>query len=410
MFNLFSFRRFTQLIFLGLVCITSASFADDSPHRVMGVGSCAASNCHGGITAKTTGPILGNEFVTWYKHDRHAKSYLTLHSPESKRIAFHLGLGQAHEEKLCLGCHTTQASHTGERYRIDDGVGCESCHGASEKWLPAHTAQDATHESNVALGLVDLKNLATRSSVCASCHFGDKDKVITHRLYGAGHPRISFELDTYEAVMPRHWKDSSYRASKGWVAGQLSLASKNIELLQRHIGTHEIFPEFSQFACFSCHQSITQKGFMTRPRSESVGLPHINATHLETVTLILHAANHPQYNQWQDLLTTLHASTTQDERIALLGKLHTLLNPLNVSDLSITPQALRSSLRLYIKDHPGFDLQLAEQLVMATASLNQETKDINASDLKKLYALVKNAESYNPGRTAEALLKVLGSK
>jgi hypothetical protein len=35
------------------------------------------------------------------------------------------------------------------------------------------------------------------------------DRFVTHRLMGAGHPRMSFELDTFTAVEPAHFKPDS---------------------------------------------------------------------------------------------------------------------------------------------------------------------------------------------------------
>ena len=50
---------------------------------------------------------------------------------------------------------------------------------------------------------------------CLSCHFGDETKFVTHRLMGAGHPRLSFELDTFTAIEPAHFDvDDDYRARK----------------------------------------------------------------------------------------------------------------------------------------------------------------------------------------------------
>ena len=56
---------------------------------------------------------------------------------------------------------------------------------------------DATHADNVAHGLYPTNDPVAQARLCLSCHFGNKDKFVTHRMMGAGHPRISFELDTF---------------------------------------------------------------------------------------------------------------------------------------------------------------------------------------------------------------------
>jgi len=39
-----------------------------------------------------------------------------------------------------------------------------------------------------------------------SCHVGTPEKRVDHEMIAAGHPDLTFELDTFSAVMPRHWK------------------------------------------------------------------------------------------------------------------------------------------------------------------------------------------------------------
>ena len=51
-----------------------------------------------------------------------------------------------------------------------------------------------------------------RARLCLSCHFGDPLRFANHRIMGAGHPRMSFELDTFTALQPAHFKvDADYR-------------------------------------------------------------------------------------------------------------------------------------------------------------------------------------------------------
>ena len=81
---------------------------------------------------------------------------------------------------------------------------------------------------NLAAGLYPTEQPVARAEKCLSCHFGDDKKFVTHQIMGAGHPRMSFELDTFTAVEPAHFViDKSYIERKGpvndvrvWAVGQ----------------------------------------------------------------------------------------------------------------------------------------------------------------------------------------------
>lgn len=371
--------------------------------KYLGVGSCASSNCHGQVTGSATSNVLRNEFSTWYKFDQHAQGYKSLLSEESKRIAYHLGLGEPHREKLCLDCHATNAKLTGERFSLEDGVGCESCHGASEGWLKSHVEANATHEKNVQNGLRDLADLQVRASLCASCHFGDDSKEVTHQLYGAGHPRLSFEQDTYEAVQPRHWRiDEDYKKRKaeyspteGWLRGQFALAEAQLKLLSRHTHSDGPFPEFNQFSCFSCHQPLTEKSFMSRARSESTGLPHINTTHLDMISIALDAARDSLAESYDGSIRNLQSNFYSDDSKEKIEEISEQLSKLKKSVRNPDPKDLIKSLQVYAKDTPDLDFQRAEQVVMAIASANEEAKIFSKEKLKKLYKAVENPSTFS---------------
>src|SRR5438876_3747651 len=166
--------------------------------KSMGVVNCANSLCHGAVQPWEKANVLQNEYVTWSRVDKHARSYKILFNEQSTRIARTLGLGRASEAKICLACHThyVAAERRGEGFELDDGVSCEACHGPSEHWLPKHVEDGATHAGNLAAGLYPTDDPVQRARLCLSCHFGNGDRFVTHRIMGAGHPRMSFELDT----------------------------------------------------------------------------------------------------------------------------------------------------------------------------------------------------------------------
>ncbi len=81
-----------------------------------------------------------NEYRIWQQEDRHAQAFRTLELAESKRIATNLGLPNATAARICLDCHADNvpSDKRGPKFQMSDGVGCEACHGGSEKWLESH--------------------------------------------------------------------------------------------------------------------------------------------------------------------------------------------------------------------------------------------------------------------------------
>ncbi|MES2390160.1 MAG: hypothetical protein V4555_00865, partial [Acidobacteriota bacterium] len=114
-------------------------------------------------------------------------------------------------------------------FDVADGVSCESCHGPASQWLGPHIQPTALHAKMVSLGLFDNKNLAHRAEKCLTCHLGAPGMTVDHELIAAGHPDLTFELDSFSAVEPPHWveKGADGHAStdsligvKAWAVGQ----------------------------------------------------------------------------------------------------------------------------------------------------------------------------------------------
>jgi len=91
---------------------------------------------------------------------------------------------------------------------------------------------------------------------------GDATRFVDHRLYGAGHPRLRFELDTFTAIQPAHVVvDKGYIERKGrvtdiavWASGQaLTVARQMTALLDPKHARRGLFPEFALYDCQSCH-------------------------------------------------------------------------------------------------------------------------------------------------------------
>ena len=276
------------LVILGLLllffALGRAAFAADVPTlpadrdaRFLGVDTCGSSECHGSPEPWRNATVLMRERLIWEAHDQHAKAHASLGSEAGRRIAKNLGLADAAQAPECLVCHTTYvpAAQRGPKFRLEAGVGCESCHGPGGSFLRAHVQSTSRHASNIAAGMFPTTDPAARAVLCLSCHQGDATRRISHRIYGAGHPRLRFELDTYGVNQPYHFNpDADYRRRKPaashfriWAAGQLRAARALVDQIGDPARTHAgIFPELANYDCHACHQAIgDDPGYRPRP-------------------------------------------------------------------------------------------------------------------------------------------------
>lgn len=260
---------------IGLVLSTGGAMAQSAQDGIhLGVSTCAGSTCHGRVERFANSPIAQNEYLIWSQKDPHAKAYKALESERGKRIAQNLGLGAATSAEMCLGCHTDNApaAKRSRQFQLSDGVGCETCHGAAEKWLGIHVA-GSPHNENVAAGMYPTDQPLARAKLCLSCHVGDNSKYPTHQLMGAGHPRMPFELDTFTAIQPAHYTaNADYARRKGqpngvqvWAVGQaVALGNMMNGLLDAKRNREGAIPDFVFFECQSCHHPMTQPRWEAR--------------------------------------------------------------------------------------------------------------------------------------------------
>ena len=237
----------------------------------LGVASCAGNNCHGAIERLRSSSVPQNEYLIWSKSDKHRLAYKALLDPRGIRIAHNLGLPDALSAAICLNCHTDNVprDRRGPQFQLSDGVGCEACHGGASNWLGIHIS-GAGHAANLAAGLYPTEQPVARAGKCLSCHFGDPadpERFATHRIMGAGHPRMGFELDTYTAAEPAHFTvDRGYIERKGpvndakvWAVGQSSNLVKRMDaLIDPHNAPKGLQPELVMFDCDACHHSVTK--------------------------------------------------------------------------------------------------------------------------------------------------------
>lgn len=309
-----------------------------------GVASCAGSTCHG--RNEGDGKVVRqDELMHWQepssKGGAHSRAYAALGSPRGQRIAAALGLGSATAAPACLGCHATNtpAGQRGARFQLNDGVGCESCHGASSGWLSTHYAVPATHVSNIAQGMIPLENPKARAQVCLDCHFGSgkSGQFVTHGMMAAGHPRVAFELDLFSDLQ-RHWdEDADYRQRKGradsvrlWAVGQAEAVQRSLTLFaQPQFATEGLFPQFYFFDCHSCHRGIDDqpnraRRFEVNPgRPMPFGLPPYNDENIIMLTAVAQVLAPGQAGAFDAASRNFHAAMGQGrpQAVAAAGKL-----------------------------------------------------------------------------------------
>ena len=167
-----------------------------SPHKTLG---SACSRCHA-------------EQNEWWFDDPHYASAEPFFDQETKnvQIARFYGLdanAMTKGNQVCMDCHGTVVTGR-ERRDAQDGVGCESCHGAAGDYIEIHQEGDKAqgrdrpgYRKALAQGMLELADLEVRAGACTGCHY-----ITEPRLISAGHPSGS-DFD-YVAAMSsiQHWQ------------------------------------------------------------------------------------------------------------------------------------------------------------------------------------------------------------
>lgn len=398
----------------------------EAPNKHLGVATCSSSVCHGRVKSTSNYDVQLNEYVTWSHDDSHAKAYNVLKSERSRAIAAKLGLPNAYDAKICLDCHADNVPEAvrGKEFNIADGIGCESCHGGAEKWIESHTMKTTSYEDNLKNGMFPTATLTSRAPLCLSCHVGNADKFATHRIMGAGHPRLSFELDTFQALQPPHHQiDKDYAARKPvysrtavWAYGQLEAARMEVQLIQQYFAKDGgVFPELALFSCHSCHESSMRQLDWARGLTTigtQPGSVPLNDGHVRMAIVIARQMSTPGARDLVSLSQSLQeASATSRERVVQLsGRLEETLRQIEAQAAARQwSNAERTALLTAILDlgsrHEYRDYISAEQAVMATEllMLDLDTAGRNRPRLDALFKLVEDDEAYRPDQFVTAV-------
>ena len=280
----------------------------------IGIAKCSSTNCHGYSEPHKEARVNQNEAFLWENKDKHRNAFAALQTPLARQMAERLKLGAPATEPRCIACHSPLAAEgVKDPQLVARGVSCEVCHGPAETWLGNHLLPGATHESNVAKGMNDLKDPAKRAQVCLSCHLGNetKGRSVDHELIAAGHPDLWFDLSRHYANMPPHsrsWYADPTEAFRAWGAGQAAQLEQHLErVAQRARG--KIWPEYAELRCAACHHTLTppeeswrqQAGY---PGRKSGNIP-FNGSRFSVYRTLLSATSPGETKELESNLTKL---------------------------------------------------------------------------------------------------------
>ncbi len=267
----------------------AADEAVAAPGKYFGASTCDGASCHSKGEPRKEPPAL-QEYSTWSAPnadatppvvDRHSYAFKRLKPKDKggddKSPAIMKKLNElektnetAETSERCLTCHgvavhdygvgkknpgAAVGKHKelqGAKYRAEDGVSCDGCHGPAEKWFKKHDKKDWTIKEWNKLGgktggsqkLYDdngiyySKDLELWANQCVRCHL----KIDTN-LLDADHPPINpFELFFQSTYLPTHWRDYTtatpspelpgagpMHASLVWQTGQAAALRASLE-------------------------------------------------------------------------------------------------------------------------------------------------------------------------------------
>ena len=145
-----------SLAAIALFMITNINTAQEAS-QYQYVGNKKCKTCH-------SSDKKGAQYKSW-EASKHAKAYEVLASEEAKKIAQAKGIADPQKDAQCLKCHVTgygvDAKLLGEGYKMEEGVGCESCHGAGGDYKGVMKDSAKSKEN----GLIE-----PNEDACKKCH------------------------------------------------------------------------------------------------------------------------------------------------------------------------------------------------------------------------------------------------
>jgi len=153
-----SINRLTYVVVLLLLAVVGYLFISlrrpmqrSEPHFV---GSTRCAVCHAATD-------IGNQYRSW-SNSPHANASRVLTTDTAASILMRKGVAI----QYCLGCHTTDGGRSTDRAPLNDGVGCERCHGPGSLYSSYSVMIDRPMFLRLAGVSGNLKD-------CYACHRAD---------------------------------------------------------------------------------------------------------------------------------------------------------------------------------------------------------------------------------------------
>ncbi|MBE0643334.1 MAG: cytochrome C554 [Bacteroidetes bacterium] len=147
-------KNAVSFLALALAFTALTAFTFSGSNDFVGSKSCKA--CH------SNAKMGGTAYKTW-EGSSHAKALASLKTPEADKIATEKGFKtKAADTKECLACHVTSAK--------DDGVGCESCHGAASAYKSKHGKGKDVADAIAAGMILPKVDDGSAEKQCKTCH------------------------------------------------------------------------------------------------------------------------------------------------------------------------------------------------------------------------------------------------
>lgn len=111
----------------------------------------------------------GQQLKIW-QESKHANAYKTLLTEEANKLS---GETKAVENPKCLKCHAsgydvTDKKLIGAKFKVEDGVQCETCHGPGSAYKSLKIMKDRNEA--IKNGLIVWKDKAEIEKFCKTCH------------------------------------------------------------------------------------------------------------------------------------------------------------------------------------------------------------------------------------------------
>ncbi len=147
---------------------------EDKPTEHAFVGTASCGMCH-------KSDKQGKQLDIW-KSSKHSEAYKTLQSEKADSIAKKLGHEtKAVETEACLRCHASgynvDASLKDAKFKVEDGVQCETCHGAGADYKSLKIMKD--RQAAIANGLIAHNDF---KEFCTGCHNPDSPTFVARDL------------------------------------------------------------------------------------------------------------------------------------------------------------------------------------------------------------------------------------